>query len=154
MTTLQSFLARATTKAAEDLVTAFERIPEEKRSWSAMGDARTALDQVAEVALLNGSTCSLLEDKKWPEEYDFNDYFAKKAELAGQGWETIKAKLEENTKKAAAVIGALPSDALEQEVSMPWGAMTIAQIASYPYWNACYHEGQVNYIASMLGCLE
>ncbi len=31
--------------------------------------------------------------------------------------------------------------------------MTVAQIASYPYWNMCYHEGQINYIASMLGCL-
>jgi hypothetical protein len=28
--------------------------------------------------------------------------------------------------------------------------MTLEQIMSYPYWNMCYHEGQVNYIAAML----
>jgi hypothetical protein len=31
--------------------------------------------------------------------------------------------------------------------------MTLANIIAYPYWNMSYHEGQVNYIASMLGCL-
>ncbi len=152
-TSLQSFLARATTKAAEDLVAAFERIPEDKRTWSPMGDARTAIDQVAELAILNGSTCKLLDDRKWPENYDFNDYFKAKDELASKGWDTIKALLDENTKKAVATISALPNESLGQPVDMPWGPMTVSQIASYPYWNMCYHEGQINYIASMLGCL-
>jgi hypothetical protein len=36
---------------------------------------------------------------------------------------------------------------------MPWGPMTVSQILGYPFWNMCYHEGQINYIASMLGTL-
>jgi len=40
------------------------------------------------------------------------------------------------------------------EVQMPWGMMTLAQIISYPYWDMSYHEGQINYLASMLVCLN
>jgi hypothetical protein len=31
--------------------------------------------------------------------------------------------------------------------------MTPAQMITYPHWNMTYHEGQINYIASILGCL-
>jgi hypothetical protein len=152
-TTLQTFLARATTKAAEDFIAAFERLPEDKHTWSPMGDARTAIDQAAELAILNGSTCKLLDTRKWPENYDFNDYYKSKEEVAAKGWTEVRALLEENTRNAVATISALPNESLSEPVDMPWGPMTVAQIASYPYWNMCYHEGQVNYIASMLGCL-
>ena len=40
------------------------------------------------------------------------------------------------------------------QVDMPWGPMAMAQIIAYPFWNMCYHEGQINYITSMLGCLD
>ena len=154
MTTLQGFLARATAKAAEDLIAAMERVPEDKRDWSPMGDARTALDQAAEVAILNGSTCEMLASRAWPADYDMNQYFQQKADLAAKGWGEVKALLEANTARAVEAIRSLPTEALHEEVAMPWGPFTVAQIASYPYWNACYHEGQINYIASMLGKLE
>ena len=32
--------------------------------------------------------------------------------------------------------------------------MTLAQVIAYPHWNMSYHEGQINYIASMLGLLK
>ncbi len=41
---LQTFFANAAEKAAQDLVTALLRVAEEKRDWSPMGNARTALD--------------------------------------------------------------------------------------------------------------
>ena len=40
------------------------------------------------------------------------------------------------------------------EIPMPWGPMTIGRMITYPQWNMTYHEGQINYLASLLGCLE
>lgn len=48
---LQRFLSQAGEKAAGDLEAALRRLPEDKWAWSAGGNARTAIDQVAECAL-------------------------------------------------------------------------------------------------------
>lgn len=148
---LQNFLANAATKAAADLETALLRVPQEKRNWSAMGDARTALDMVAECAILSGSTAGLIESRQFTT--DFQQYALDKAALA-QDEPAALALLHENVAKVAAAIRSLPDDDLPVEVAMPWGPMTLEQIISYPYWNMSYHEGQINYIASLLGCLK
>ena len=150
--TLQTFLADATLKAMESLITAVERIPEDKRTWSPMGDARSALDQAAECAML--SEGSLLRERKWPEDFDFNDYLTKKAALVEQGWPVIKELLQKNVPLGVEAIKGVADNELGGTIQMPWGPFTIAQVASYPYWNMSYHEGQINYIASMLGKLE
>ncbi len=150
--TLQEFLAGATQKAADDLKAALLRLPEEKRSWSPMGEARTALDQVAECAMLNGSTANLIQSRTWPKDADMSEFFRAKAELA-RDESAVLSLLQENTEKVIGVIRSVPDGDLAVEVQMPWGPMTLAQIVAYPYWNMSYHEGQINYIASMLGCL-
>jgi uncharacterized damage-inducible protein DinB len=103
--------------------------------------------------MLNGATAKLIKTRKWGTDFDFSEYESKKAELA-KDWNAVKALLDENTPKAVAAIKATPDEDLGIEVMMPWGPMTLAQIISYPYWNMSYHEGQINYIASMLGCLD
>ena len=151
--TLQAFFERSTTKAAEDLLEAINRLPEDKRAWSPMGDARTALNQLAECAILNGSTAEMLKTHTFAMEGGFEAYFEERAKLAAD--ETAcKALFAENTAKAIAAIKEVPDEDLELQVNMPWGPMAVAQIVSYPFWNMCYHEGQINYIASMLGCLD
>jgi hypothetical protein len=149
---LQTFLVNATSKAMDNLIAAVERIPEDKRNWSPMGDARSALDQAAECAMLNEGR--LLRDRAWPADFDFNDYLAKKAALVEQGWPAIKELLVKNTQHGIEAIKAVRDEELENTIQMPWGEFTVAQIASYPSWNMSYHEGQCNYIASMLGTLE
>jgi uncharacterized damage-inducible protein DinB len=151
--TLQEFLATATQKAADDLATAFLRLPEEERAWSPDGKARTALDQVAECALLNGYTADLIRTRAWPGS-GFAGYEHARAEAMAQGWEALRALLQENTARVIAALRAVPEDALPVEIAMPWGAQTMAEIIAYPYWNMTYHQGQINYLASMLGCLD
>lgn len=149
---LQEFFAASTQVAAADLEKALLRLPEEKRGWSPSEKARTSLDQVAECAMLNGSTAAIIQSRNWPANYDFAEFFQTKTELA-QDWNAVKALLDENTAKLAATIRAVPDEDLSVEVKMPWGPMTLAKIIAYGYWNMTYHEGQINYIASMLGCL-
>ncbi len=150
--TLQQYLTTATHKAADDLEAALLRLPEERRGWSPMDKARSALDQAAECAILNGSTAQLIQTRVFPANYDFAAFFQAKEELA-RDWNAVQALLHENTAKAVAAIGAVSDEDLAIEIQMPWGPMTLAQIMSYPFWNMSYHEGQINYIASMLGCL-
>ena len=149
--TVQDFLADAL-KAAADLEAALLRLPADKRGWSPMGKARTALDQVAECAMLNGGMADLLHTRTM-EGFDFAEYERAKAALAQDSDAAVSA-LRENTAKAAAAIRAVPDADLDIEIQLPWGRLTLRQIIAIPFWNMSYHEGQINYIASMLGCLE
>lgn len=150
---LSTFFATATQKAVADLVTALERLPAEKRSWSPESTSRSALDMVAECAILNGATAHVISQRAFPAEFDFAAYQNDKGELAQDETRT-RELLQENTAKVIAALQAVPEADLSQEVPMPWGPMKLEQIIAYPYWNMSYHEGQINYIASMLGCLS
>jgi len=151
---LQEFQAEAARKCAANLEAALLRVPEEKRAWSPAETARTALDQVAECAILNGSTADLIESRVWPAaSNDFEAYRRRKEELA-RDWSAVKAMLDANTERMTAAIRAVPDADLGVQIEMPWGPMTLAEIIAYPQWNMTYHEGQINYIASILGCLD
>jgi uncharacterized damage-inducible protein DinB len=149
----QTFLARAIPSAVGDLEAAIDRLPADKQAWKPMGDARTAMDQVAEVAILSGSMVDLIKTRSFPQDYDFSQFQAQKDALVAKGLDELKATLKENSSRAVAAILEVSDEDLGVEVQMPWGAMSLSQIISYPYWNTIYHEGQINYIASMIGCL-
>ncbi|HEX8550580.1 MAG TPA: hypothetical protein VF681_03385 [Abditibacteriaceae bacterium] len=151
--TLQNFLAQSTQKAALDLEAALGRLPADKRDWSAGCDARSALDMVAECAILNGSTAEIVRNRAFPANFDMAAYAVEKAALA-RDETALLALLKANTARTVETLSAIGDDDLEIEVQMPWGAMTLAQVAAYPYWNMSYHEGQINFIASLLGCLK
>jgi len=149
---VQEMFAKLTEKGVENIEAALLRIPEGKRSWSPEGKARTALDQVAEVALLNGNSATIITARAWPEDFNFDQYYQDKATIAAST-EVALAKLKETLPLAVAAIRSLSDEDLKILVSMPWGPMTLGEILAYPHWNMSYHEGQINYIASMLGCL-
>jgi len=152
MGTLQEYLVSAIPRTVIDLEAALHRLPEDKRNWSPMGDARTAMDMIAECALLSDVT-DIVKTRAFSPDFDFGAYRTQKDELANNP-EKAHALLLDATSKAVETIKSIPDDDLAIEVQMPWGPMTIAQVIAYPYWNMCYHEGQINYIASMLGCLD
>jgi uncharacterized damage-inducible protein DinB len=151
--TLQEFLAVATQKASVELVAALQRLPEDKRDWSPAETARTAFDQVAECAILNGYTANLIQTRVWPSN-GYDEFLKAKTELLSQGWEALHALLQENTLKAIAAIRTTPDDVLQTEIELPFAKATLAEILAYPYWNMSYHQGQINYIASILGSLK
>lgn len=150
---LQTFLAEGALKAASEMEAALMQLPDDKRNWSAGGTARTALDMAAEIALLNGVTVDMIRTKTGLVDFDFEAYNRRKNALCDD-WKALKTTLDENTARVAEAIRHVPDDDLEVEFAMPWGAMTMTQIIEYPHWNAKYHEGQINFIASILGCLK
>lgn len=78
---IQNYVSKATTKAANDLITAVENLPEDKRGWSPLDKGRSALDQEAECAILNAFTVDLLKSKVFPSEFNFEEFTAKKRSL-------------------------------------------------------------------------
>src|SRR5579862_2400619 len=94
--TLQEFLTASTEKALTELIAAVEALPEAQRSWSPADKGRTALDQAAECAILNGSTAQVIASRSWVIGSDFERFLKDKAELA-QDWDRIKTLLQENT---------------------------------------------------------
>jgi len=151
--TLQAFLTDVTQKAAGDLEAALLRLPEDKRAWSPTDSARSALDQVAECAILNGSTRKLIETRVWDTDFDYAAFVKVKEELVREQTAALSL-LKANTAQVIETIGGVAETDLAIEIETPFGALTLAQILAYPYWNMAYHEGQINYIASMLGCLS
>lgn len=153
MLNLQEFLAYSAENAATDLEAALLKFPVEKRAWVPADTSRSALDLIAECALLNDSTATVITNRAWPQDYDLDQFVAAKAELVGD-WERLRVLLHENTTKIAAVIRVVPAEDFQMAIQLPWRAMPLVEILAYPYWNMTYHLGQINYIASMLGCLE
>jgi uncharacterized damage-inducible protein DinB len=150
LSTLQSFLAAATQKAATDLAGAFSQLPENKRLWVPAGTARTATDLVAECVILSGYNASLIRTRFWSAQ-DFQSCDQDKLEVSAQGWDALHTRLLDNSRDVADVISALPDTALAEEIEMPGGSQTVGQIMTHPYWNMTYHWGQINHIASLLG---
>ena len=151
-TTIQDFVADATLKASKDLTTAFLRIPEDKRDWSPDGKARTALDQYAECALLNGYTAVTLATRQMAAG-SMENFSREMTKLKAQDWEQTYALFQANTAQVLTAIRAISEEGMGVEMPMPWGPMTAGQIMAYSQWNMTYHEGQINYLASLLGCL-
>ena len=159
--TVPEFVAAATQKTAEDLITALLALPEDKRGWRPLDQGRSALDQAAECAVTNRISIAVVESA-WvqndPEKLtaalralptDAESWRRAKAEIDRDA-ETVAAALRENTEKLAATIRAVPTDALDTEVELPWGPATASFVINYPLWNMAYHEGQISYIATLL----
>ena len=58
-----------------------------------MGDARTALNQMAECAILNGSTAETVKTKKFAIQGGMQDYFIVRDKLAAD-WDKCKSLFE------------------------------------------------------------
>lgn len=150
---IQEFLAAGTLKASADLITAYLRIPADKREWSPSETSRSAVDQLAECALLNGFTDATIKTHVMTGG-NMDEYFRIKAQTVKLSFDELKEKLATNTAGVAESIKTLPERDLSIVIDMPWGPMTLEQMITYPMWNMNYHEAQINYIASILGSLK
>jgi len=144
---VQEFLVSITEQAAKDLITAAQEVPAESLTWQPLDKGRTALDQLAECVILGGYTADVLKERNWAEGA-FADYGERKAAM-DKDLETLAAKLNEMVPALAAAIRDLTYEELDKEITTPFGPMTLEKIATYPYWNMSYHQGQITYIEIM-----
>ena len=148
-TTVQGFLADATQKAAADLITALDLIPADKRGWQPGEKSRSALNQLAECAIINGATADAITTRSAPTG-DFMGSFFAMLETLARDEEGARALLATNTARLIDAIRATDSADLDREIAMPWGVMTLQAVSAVPYWNLTYHQGQITYISTMI----
>ncbi|MEO7715294.1 MAG: DinB family protein [Capsulimonas sp.] len=150
---MQTFLADACKATCENLISAMRQLPEDKRLWTPAPTSRPAMNLIAECALGNGHTAELIENGKWPDG-TLEDFMQAQTDLTNGEWETLEALLRSNTERFCAAVRDLPDDRLNEIAELPFGKFPISFTVSYCYWNMSYHEGQINYIASILGILK
>jgi uncharacterized damage-inducible protein DinB len=147
--TLQEFAADAARRAAKDLLDAALLLPDDRRGWQPLGKGRSALDQLAECAMINGGTVEIIQSHQFPVT-DMEAWMQAKTNLA-EHWEQCAALLQSSAAQAAEAILTVTDDQLPLEIVMPaqGGPFSLAQIIFYPYWNMTYHQGQITYIGSL-----
>jgi uncharacterized damage-inducible protein DinB len=130
---------------------AVKLIPAEKLSWQPNPESRSVLDQVQEVATVFKGIPKAVTNRKLeftPEQYA--ESVQKRKAI------TELAELERTTREATeeflAFLKSVPEESLSETVEMPWpGQFNVADLLGYHSWNMAYHEGQVYYIAGLLG---
>lgn len=151
---LQDYLVRQTQKALGDLLRATDALPEDKRDWSPDPGARSALNQLREIADSPRFFIPLISKGAMPE---FDDHARKESEKFRQEiqtYEAAKAAAMAMTAELCSHISDFPDEHLDRELTLPFGGgmvMTMAEILGLHQWNIVYHYGQVNYIQTMLG---
>ena len=121
----------------------------DQASWSPLDKGRTAIDQVAECALINGMIADILIKRADPVA-DWEAYGKAKAALDTA--DKAVAVLNETLGQLEAAYAALPTELEEHQITMPWGQQyKLIDLPSISLWNNTYHEGQINYIATLGG---
>ena len=145
--TVQNYVARVTEKKAKDLLDAAVAVPEDKHSWQPQEKGRTVIDQIAECAVINRMAIKMLQERAWD---TAGREQRQRDRTALDTLEKARVSLQENTSALVAAIRAVPDDQLERELALPWGMSTVADALLVPYWNMCYHEGQISYIHTLI----
>jgi hypothetical protein len=145
--TIQEYAAAAIEKSAGDLLQAALALPEDKREWKPQEKGRSALSQLAECATMNTLAAKIVSAGAYQE-----SLMAEWGELLATLDTPEKAvtQLREGAAALASAIRKAPDASLENEIRLPWATVTLAQFFLMPFWNMSYHEGQINYIGTLL----
>ncbi|MBL8048605.1 MAG: DinB family protein [Chthonomonas sp.] len=148
---VQDFIADQTAFCCEGLIRQAEALPADKVTWQPEG-ARSALDQVAECAIICGHMPATLTAKTMP---DFTPEMIAEFEATKAQLDTLeKAAAALRTANAALVdyIRGMADADLEGQMKF-WGPepWRVADVADYHRWNMVYHTGQICYMQTLLG---
>jgi len=153
----QDQIVRATQKALDDVCRAALSVPADKTNWSPMGEARSVLSQMQEIATSGAWFLPIIRDGIAPE---FGEHARREAVKLRESFDTVEKCVEaarDSTTALCQAIAAFPEDDLEDEMRLPFGGgvtMTKADLLALPQWNMVYHLGQINQIQLMLGDRE
>jgi uncharacterized damage-inducible protein DinB len=136
-------------QAARLLLVDLKHIPEEKRSISPGGVARTPYAILAECIGVNDMIADVLAGKPrtYPSKEEQEAFAAR-----FQSIETVEEGLRQSVAKLRDVVNGFETVHLEEEVAAPWG-MTYPKgaLALFAATHMMYHDGQLNYIQALNG---
>jgi uncharacterized damage-inducible protein DinB len=152
--TLQSVAANLIEKIADDLIHIAKATPEDRANWQPAEGARTVLHQLVECCLANAMWTNTLQNHMHAM---LPDGVAEQAYRELDTIDKVTVRLRETSARLAAVIRTLPDSDMDVIVPFPWKpeqGRSIAECCYHPYWNMCYHHGQIAYVQTMYGDQE
>ena len=152
---VQDLIVRQTQRVLDDVIRSIEALPEEKRDWKPEESARSAMDQLREIAWTPTFYMTLLQPEQggWGADHDAIKSQAQQAMSLEDGADMARRA----TGELCNFISAFPDDRLDEDVNLPFGGgmvLTMAEVLGIHYWNLVYHHGQISYIQTLLGDRE
>jgi uncharacterized damage-inducible protein DinB len=126
------------------------KLPPDKLDWKPAPGARSALNQLQEIATSLPEFWPAFTERKmeWDQEKMAN-WVTEREKITSL--DELEAITREHTRRLIDLIKTLDEKDLTTAVQMPFpGPYNMADILSYHYWNAAYHEGQIVYISTLL----
>lgn len=161
MTTIQQQASRMTREALASLFSAARHVPEDKRDWAPMGEARTAQTLLYGCAMTTPFYIAAVQGRMKefaalvPDEA-MQELWRRRSEAA---WtlEGAESVARETFAELCQALEAVPDARLAESQPHPMDPgqqATTADLLFLAYWNLVYHTGQVNYLQTMLGDAE
>jgi uncharacterized damage-inducible protein DinB len=147
---LKAHLEATTRNMHDRLVSDLKAIPAEKQNSSLGGSARTPLNIVAECGMVNGFVRQFLATGVAPERpaAESRDAFLASFDTEEKALTYFAAQ----TESLIAAFQGLSEDALAETTSELFGRpMTRLAVAELPAIHMSYHDGQLNFVHSLLG---
>jgi hypothetical protein len=146
--TVQELTASLTRDAADRVTTVAQATPPDRHHWQPMDNGRSVIDQVVECSIANAKWAAILRSGVYA---DLPRADAERAYADCDTLEKAIARLQTSAADLISAIRSVPSDALSNEVSTPWGPYPMARCCTHAYWNLTFHEGQINYVQTLYG---
>ncbi len=161
MTTIQQQASRMTQEALKSLFSAARHMPEDKRDWTVMGEARSVHALLHECALTTpfyaaAARGRMREFATLVPDAETQALWRKRSE-ASRGLEGMEAVARETFAELCQALEAVPDARLSEVQPHPMDSdrqVTTADLLFLAYWNLVYHTGQINYIQTLLGDTE
>lgn len=148
--TAQELLIHLTQKRVDALFEAARNIPADKLNWKPTENSRSALDQVQEVA----TALARFNPASGQRKIDFDPkMFAEWVEERQKitDLDELEKICRDQTAGLLEGIKNTKNEEFEDKYELPFpGEFRLADILSYHLWNCGYHEGQINYIGTLL----
>ncbi len=145
-----NLLAYQTERQQENFFAAFKSLPADKLDWAPHEGARSALDQLQEVAKIAQFFPNVAKNRKLEFTTEqFEQYEADRKSISDPA--ELERMTREATKHLIDSLKDFKAEELMDNVEMPWpGEYRVADVLNMHAWNMAYHEGQIYYIASQL----
>ena len=150
-----------TREALTSLFSAARHVPEDKRDWTPMGEARTAQTLLYECAMTTPFYIAAAQGRMKefaalvPDEA-MQELWRRRSEGA---WtlEGAESVARETFAELCQTLEAIPDERLGDRQPHPMDPRrqaTTADLMFLACWNLVYHTGQINYVQTMLGDVE
>jgi uncharacterized damage-inducible protein DinB len=152
MPIINQLASSVTKRLSEDIIGLVEATPADKQTWKPLGEGRSVLEILVEVAGTNLYAAKLLATRELPAWWDDDAHakFAADNDTVPKAVATLRSSVDALTR----AIDRFPATSWDDKVALPWdGGMSRSynEVALLGFSHMTYHQGQIAYIQTLYG---